>query len=879
MSQKKRWRDEGFFRFLLNLFPFDFRHDYGRDMEQVFREQRREAAEESGFARLRLWSKTLRGVFSTALSEHFFILGRDARYAIRSLWQAKVFTLVVVLTLAVGIGANTAIFSVVNGVLLQPLPYDEPERLVRLYETNDGIIDSSGGYLTGPDFVDFRDSDIFDGLAAFYDYQETSFDLSGDGAPMRVTALSVSSGFFEVLRAGTLLGRTFTVQDETAAPLVVLSEGLWRRRFSSSPDLLGQQIILDANPYTVIGVIPGHFRGPNGSDHDLWIPLDLTPGGFNQRGNHYLSAVGRLKPLAGLEGTSAKIDAMAAQMAAEHERFSEGRSARPVPLHDDLIGETRAMLYMLLGAVASVLLIGCANVANMFLARGASRERELAIRTALGSGRARLVRGLLTENVILAATAGVGGLAIAYAGVRLLLYSSPASLPLSTAVVFDQRILAFAGGLSLATAVVFGLLPAAHVSRTNLTGFLAESSPRSSGSRRHQRFRSLFVLSQVSLAMILLVGAGLLTRSFVGLASTELGFRSDDVLTYTINLPDGRYPEPEQRRAFYREYYASIGTLPGVESAGGISRLPASGDYHIWGFRMLDLAGAADEDDEWGNANIRTLDGNYFGAMDVTLQEGRLFEESDQVSTAPVAVVNRALAERFYPDREVLGKTILVGGAEPPRTIVGIVEDTRQDYFDPAAPKIYIAHRQFADNRNWSMTQVIRSTLPTDSLLASIRTELARIDQDLVLHTVRPMDEVAAAGIARQRFAMILMGCFSAIALLLAATGIYGVLAYTVSQRLHEIGIRKALGARESSVWGLVMTQGFAPVLGGILIGGVGAYWLSGYLATLVHEVSATDPAALVGGAMGLVAVAFLAAAYPARRASQVDPIRVLRGE
>ena len=876
MPETKRGRAERIFRFLLKLFPFDFRHDYGRDMEQVFREQRRDAAQESGLAPIRLWSKTIRGVFSTALSEHVFIFGRDARYALRTLWQAKVFTIVVILTLAVGIGANTAIFSVVNGVLLRPLPYDGPEQLFRLYGTMNGTIDG-GGNLTAPDFIDVRDSGIFEGLASLYDYQPTGFDLSGDGVPQRVRSLQISSNFFEVLGLQPLLGRTFELNEETGAPLTILGYGLWSQRFGGDPGILGSQLVLDGNPFTVVGVMPRGVRGPTGLHPDLWIPLDLTPGGRNHRDNHYLSVVGRLRQGTGLIGGQRELDGLMGRLAETYE-INQGRAGMLVALHDDLVGNIRPMLYILLGAVGLVLLIGCANVANMFLARGTNRERELAIRTALGSGRGRLVRQLLTENLLLAAASGIGGVAIALVGIRVLLNLGPGFLPLSDGIVFDGNILAFACGLSFVTALVFGLIPAINVSRPNLSGFLADGNPRSAGGVRQHRFRSLFVLSQVSMAMILLVGAGLLIRSFSQLANVPLGFRTEEVLTYVVNLPDGRYGEPDQRAALYNELYERVESLPGVEAAGGISVLPATGEAYIWGVRLLGLEVTEDEDG-WGNANIRCVDGNYFKALDVALLEGRLLDGRDREGSAPVVVVSREFSETYFPAGDALGQPVMLGGMQPPRTIVGIVGDTRQNYMEPAARTLYVSHNQFADNRNWTMNQVVRSELPAGVVLSGLRREVAAIDPNLVVHSVRTMNDVAALGIASRRFAMVLMGTFSAIALLLAATGIYGVLAYTVSQRLHEIGIRKALGAQEASVWRLVMTQGLAPVLGGVAIGLVGAFWLGGYLSSLVYEVSATDPTTLVGGALGLVLVAFLAAAYPARRASRIDPVRVLRGD
>ncbi len=874
-NKKKTGAAERVFRSLLKLLPFDFRSDYGRELEQVFREQRRDAGEGSKLAPIRLWSKTIGGVFSTALSEHLAIFGRDARYGMRTLRASPTFTIAVVLTLMIGIGANTAIFSVVNRVLLQSLPYEEPDRLVRVYESNNGIIDEAGGYLTGPDFVDFRDSGIFDDLATAYIYQDTGFDLSGDGVPLRVSSLRISSGFFEVLGIDPLLGRTFSRQEETGGPLVILSEGLWRRRFGGSPDVLGRPIVLDANPYEVVGVMPRGTKGPIGTDPDLWVPENLQPGGSNHRGNHYLSAVGRLKEGTGLVGTQSELERFATGLAAQYES-NEGRSGRLIPLHEDLIGNSRPMLYVMLGAVGLVLLIGCANVANLFLARASNRERELAIRTALGSGRARLVRQLLTENVILAAVGGVGGLAVAWIGVRLLLAIGPNSLPFGDTVVFDRQVFAFAAGLSLATGFLFGLVPALHASRPNLNGFLATGGARSSTGKRQQRFRATFVLAQVALALILVVGAGLLIRSFNGLAAVELGFRTDQVITFAINLPNGRYGEPEQRTAFCRTFYEQVGALPGIDSAGAISKLPASGRYHIWGFRIVGRE-EADENQGFGLANIRCVDVRYFDSLGITLLEGRLLDDRDRTDSASVVVVNSALGQKYFPDGETIGQSVRVDGAN--RTTVGIVADTRHDHFEPADPKIYIPHPQFVDNRNWAMTQAVRSTLPTGELLAGVGGVLTSIDPELVTYDVRTLEDVAGAGIARQRFAMVLMGIFSTVAMLLAATGIYGVIAYSVSQRMKEIGIRKALGAQESNLWRWIMVQGLVPVVGGIGLGIAGAYWLGRYLSSLVFEVSATDPATLVTSVLGLAAVALAAGAYPAWAASRTDPNMVLRGE
>jgi hypothetical protein len=503
-----------------------------------------------------------------------------------------------------------------------------------------------GGYLSAPDFLDFRDSVTFGRLVAVLDYRPIGFDLTGDGAPLRVTALPVSAGFFNLLGARPRLGRGFTLQEESGARLAILSEDLWRQRFSGTPDVLGRSILLDAVPYVIVGVMPASLRGPTGVDPDLWVPLDLRPEGDNfgsstTRANRHLSLVGRLRDGSAFAGSQDQLDRVAARLAEQHIENREGSSGRLVPLHDDLVGTSRPLLGVILGTAALVLLIACANIGNLLLIRGAHREGELAVRAALGSGRARLVRQLLTENVVLVVAGGTGGLLLAWAGVPALLAMAPRALPLTPTAL--------------------------------------ASTPTSSSSPWDCRS------PPCSLAVTLVHGAGLLTRSFSWLASLDLGFQTTGAIAVSVNLPDGRYGDPATRIAFYQRFYDGLSAEPGIESAGGISRLPASGSYHTWGFQIPGREDTANQG--WGAANMRCVDGAYFDAMGIALRAGRFLDDRDRAESRSVVVVNERYAGLFFPDGDAIGSRVrvLAGGtaSDVLRTIVGVVADTRQDHFEP----------------------------------------------------------------------------------------------------------------------------------------------------------------------------------------------------
>ena len=805
-------------------------------------------------------------------------LYQDIRFAFRTLVRKnRALTAVLVATLALGIGASTAIFSVIDTVLLKPLSYPEPNRLFRLYQTFE-IADNDPEFVTAPDFVEYRDRvKGFESLACLYTYREVGFDLTGGsaGAPERVISAPVSSGFFETLGYEPALGREFTRDEEREGiHLTVMSHGLWQRHFGGDPECLGKSLVLDGVPFTVIGIMPEGFHDIVGGDVDLWTVQNLEMRDSNTRGNHYLSVVGRLAEGVTLSEARAEAEVVSRQLS---EEFRESLMlAKLVPLHDDAVGRARLLLYVLLGAVGMLLLIACVNVANLLLARSAARDKEMAIRAALGSGRLRLIRQLLTESLTMAGLGGLFGLALAWGGTRALVALQPESLPRIGDIALDGRLLAFNVAVTLLTVLLFGLVPAWRSSRPSLTGALHETQRGSSSGRGHAKLRSVLVATQVALAVVLLIGAGLLSKSFLVLLNVNLGFNADRVVSFIVHLPDSRYAEPEKRRLFHRTFQERLEGIPGVRSVGSISKLPAEGRYHIWGFN-IDGRPRPGKGKPWPLANIRCVDGRYFEAMQIPLIRGRLFDERDHAESRQVALISESVAEKYWPGEDALGGGIRID--DRVRTIVGIVRDTRHDIHDRASRKVYLPHRQFADNRNWAMTQVVRTEGQRADLVPLIRDELSRIDPDLIVHKVRPMNEVVAFGISQQRFAVLLMGTFAGVALLLAAVGVYGVLSFLVQQRTQEIGIRMALGAKRQQVRGLVANQGLRLALVGMASGLAITFAMARWLSSLLYEVSVTDPAIYMGASLLIITVAWLAGYVPARRAARVEPIRALRYE
>ena len=621
---------------------------------------------------------------------------QDVRYAYRSLRQSPGFSIVAILTLALGIGANTAVFSVLNSVILAPLPYDQPEQIVRMYNAWEQFPEARG-VMSGLDFLDYREGiDAFQDLAVLYTYRERGVDLTGSGAPQRVRALPVSSRYFEVYRATPLMGRTFTRDEERGdARVAVLSHHLWTNYGEGDEDIVGRMIQLDGSGYTVIAVMRPNFLDVVAGEVDVWIPQDLQPGGSNSRGNNYITVIGRLEADVSVEQAQAQADVVAATLQEQFPRTNEGRYASILPMHEDVVGRSDTMIFVLMGAAGLVLLIACVNVANLFLARSVARQKEFAIRSALGSGQGRLVRQLLTESVFLSGVGGLVGLVVTFVSVRLMLGVSPESLARANEVSFDPRLLGFAIGVTLLTGIAFGLAPAVRFTRLDLSLALRAATRGNTDGVRGRRVRGALVASQVSLALVLLVGAGLLMRSFVTLQQVDKGFAPANVATFEVHLPDARYGEPEQRIRFHQAFQDRMRALGGVDAVGATSWLPASGAYHQWGFRWQNTEGER----EGASIQVRIVEGDYFDAMEIGVLQGRAFQRSDGADAPQVAILNESAANQAFPDESALGKQIVVGRQEP-WTVIGVVRDaaiTARGRFDS---KVYLPHTQFGDDRN-----------------------------------------------------------------------------------------------------------------------------------------------------------------------------------
>jgi putative ABC transport system permease protein len=804
---------------------------------------------------------------------------QDVGYAIRSLTLRPAFTAVVLITLALGIGSSTLVFSVVDGILLSPLPYEEPDRLVRIYQMWPRA-PRELGWLGGAPFREYRAlDDLFDGVGALYTYSQDGADIMVDGEPERILVMPISAGTFEVLGVQPLVGREFEREEEAAdAGIAVISHGLWQRFFGGDADVIGRSFELDGESHTVVGVMPAEYRNPIGPQVDAWVPLHLLPVAEgddpNDWDNHYLSAIGRLRPGVSVAQAHARLDSLVPTFEERYEDVN-GQTARLVPLLEDKVSHTATMLWVLMGSAGMVLLIACVNVANLYLVRSADRSKELAIRAALGAGRVRLVLQMLSESLLLGLLGGIAGLLLSFAGLRALVAMSPGNLPRIEELGIDLRVFAFATAVSVLTGLLFGMVPALRFSRPGLERSLRQDNGRVSGSRSVRQMRGALVVAEVALALILMFGAGLLTRSFVNLLAVDHGIRPGGVLTYEVHLPTARYPEGAQRVAFYDEVFGRVGGIPGVEAVGAVSFLPTEGEYHQWGLRRLDID--PESDAARSGPNVRTIDGDYLEVMGISIERGRRFGPGDIAESPKVMLINEVVAEQLFPDRDPIGAPVRLSGT--PYEVVGVVSSSARDPFGNVGPDVYIAHDQYADNRNWSMKQTVRVAGDPLAVVGQIRTTLREVDPSLVVHRVRTMSGVVDAGISPQRFAMALMTAFAGVAILLAAVGIYGVLAYTVAQRTREIGIRMALGADGAKVRVMVLREALSLSAVGVVLGIAGALALSGWLTSLLFEVQPTDPWMLAAVAAGVVVLASVAGYLPARRATKVDPVLALRSE
>jgi putative ABC transport system permease protein len=809
-------------------------------------------------------------------------LFQDLRYGARALAQHKGFTLVAVLTLALGIGANTAIFSVVNELLLRPLPFPDAERLVMLWEVApEGRHQNT---TSRANFQSWRDqSKSFEGMAAFSDQR---LNLTGAGDPEEVSVQLATLELFQVLGVEPILGRVIMEDDgRSGTPEVaVLSYALWQRRFGGDPHVVDKPITLNGTPYTVVGVMPAGFqwhirqRSGTGRPAEIWTVLDM-PNELGAARGRFLSVVARLKRGVSFEQAEAEMKTIAARLEQDAPQFNKGYSAEVIPLREQFVGNVRPALWILLGAVGFVLLIACANVANLLLARAAAREKEIALRAALGARRLRIVRQLLTESVLLSVLGSLLGLGCAWWGIRALVAISPRDLASIQGVGINLRVLALTMAVSLVTGIVFGLAPALEATRLNLNDALKEGGKGAGGqSSRSSRLRGSLVVAEVALALVLLASAGLLVKSFARLQKVDRGFNSDNVLTMVLRLPEGKYKEDQQFVAFFRQATERIRALPGVSSVGMVNFLPLYGGLgSATGFTVEDRP--APPPGQEPTTNVRVADTGYFSAMGIPLMRGRTFTDFEAKEARHVVLINQAMAQKHFPGEDPLGKRINVDMFENPRLteIVGIVGDVKYDSLtDEAEPTVYFPHSELTYA---FMTLVIRTNGDPAAMAPTVQRELRAMDSDQPVSDVRTMNQVMADTTARARFNALLLGLFAGLAMLLAAVGIFGVMNYSVTLRTREIGLRMALGAQQGQVLMLILKQGLLLTLIGIVVGLAGALALTRVMSSLLFGVEATDPATFTAIVLLLAIVSLIACYIPARRATRVDPMIALRYE
>jgi putative ABC transport system permease protein len=804
---------------------------------------------------------------------------QDLRYGVRMLMKRPSFTLIAVVALALGIGANTAIFSVVNAVLLRALPYKHANQLVVLWE-HKRTSNKEHNVVAPADFLDWRDqAQSFDAMAAFVDVR---FNLTGAGAPVEVPAQVSTGNLFELLGAQAALGRTYTVADEAPGhdAVVVLSHDLWQRQFGSDAGIVGKTITMNGHPVTVLGVMPPDFKwfikenSLSGKPAELWTPNQWSD---RKRTGRFLSAVARLKPGVTSAQAQVEMNTIASRLEQQYTDFNTNWEARVVPVRTQLAGELRRPLLVLLGAVAFVLLIACANVANLMMARAAARHKEIAIRTALGAGRWRVVRQLLTESVLLAFIGGAVGLLLALWGVDVLVALSPANLINRADVGLSLPVLGFTFGVSLLTGVVFGLLPALEAARSDPHEALKETGRSNTGSPRSRRMRGAFVVAEVALALVLLVGAGLMMKSFLRLQAVNPGFEAKNLLTMRVLLPRAKYPKEEQQMAFFQQAVARMQALPGVRSAAVVSELPFAGLGSATGFTIVGRPAPPAGNEQV--TDVRTSDENYFSTMNIPVRQGRTFTPQEATTVRHVVVINEAMARKYFPDVNPIGQRLVIDmkDTNEPTEIIGVVGDAKYDTLasEPRA-MVYWPQPELVHS---GMTIVLRTATAPLSLAPAAQHEIQALDKDQPVADVRTAESWLAESVARTRFGTLLLNVFAAVALLLATVGIYGVMAYSVTQRTHEIGIRMALGARPFDVFKMVVGQGLLLTLSGVALGLGAAFVLTRLLTNLLYEVSATDPAVFLGLSVLLAFVAFVASYVPARKATRVDPMVALRYE
>ena len=802
---------------------------------------------------------------------------QDLRYAVRTLIKRPGFVVIAVATLALGIGASTSIFTVVNAALLRGLPYKSPDRLYHLWEKTPQQ-EFSKREFSYPDYQDYQQNSVFESLAA---YTGGGAILSGSGEPESLNAQRVSANFFSVLGVDPFMGRTFqTDEDKQGGPKVtVLTYGLWQRRFGGDSGVVGRALTINGDSYTVIGVLPASFQFAL-RPADLWLPYQPTQNQLTRRYLHGTNLIARLKPGVTAEQAQSEVSLIASRIEQQNGQSHANTVARVVPLQEEVIGAVKPILLVLLAAVGFVLLIACANVASLLLTRSLARQKEVAIRSALGASRWRVIRQLLTESLVLSIVGGLAGLIIAYWGTPALVATLPQTqlnaMPFLKSLQLDASILAFSFGLSLLTGLLFGLAPALQSSRLDLNEVLKEGG-RNASAGVGQRLRGAMVITEIALAVVLLVGAGLMMKSMLRLLQTNVGFKTQNLLTMTVILPAAKYTEASQRVNFIDQLKRRIESLPGVAGAGTVNILPLNGGNTTRFYVDGDPVPAAGQETE---ANIRTVNDSYFQTLGVPLIAGRLFDERDLPDRSQVVIIGKNIADRIFAGRNPVGRKLKYAGVEaPPLEIVGVVGDVKITGLDEAVrPVLYYPYRQGGGPFN---NLVVRTNGDPTALTNSVRNEIRTLESEAAILNVRSMDEMIAQTPASfmRRFPALLIGIFAGVALLLASIGIYGVVSYSVSQQTHYIGVRMALGAKPSDILKMIMRQGLLLAVAGVGIGVVAALGLMRLLRTLLFEVGTTDLATFGIVSVTLFLVALLACFLPARRATKVDPLVALRYE
>jgi putative ABC transport system permease protein len=798
---------------------------------------------------------------------------QDLRYALRTLWKAPGFTLTAIAALAIGIGANTAIFTVVKGVLLSPLPYQDSQNLVMVWDSKPSrgwpkFAVSPGNFLDRK-----REARSFEQIVAFH---ESSVIDAGGSEPVSRSGYEVSDGFFALVRTQPARGRAFLPEEFTPGKdkVAVLSDALWKSRFGGRDDVLGQPATFNGEPYTIVGVMPPSFRMP--SQSEILLPLAFTAKDAEQRGGHYLTTMGRLAPGVTAAAAEDEMRALAARSEAAHPDSNNGWTAKVTPLYEQMVAAVRPMLLILSAAVGFVLLIACANVANLLLARSETRRAELAVRSALGAGRGRLVRQLLTESVVLAILGGALGLLLAFWGIDVLRSLRPDGLPRLESIRLDAAVLLFTGGIAVVTGLIFGTAPAIVASRTRISETLKEGG-RAVSPAAGRRLRGVLVSAQVALSLVLLIGAGLQVRSLTRLLHVDPGFDTSNVLSLAVSLPERRYPEGPAQSDFFAKAVEAVAALPGVESAAAVSAVPLSGDQIIFSLEELEGVPPPAPGDHQ-SAYWAAVTPDYFKTLRLPLKRGRVFGPEDRADGARVMLINEAFAKRMFPGVDPLGRHVRIGiDGKAQREIVGIVGDIRHDGLDrEVTMQMYEPLAQLP----WdTMSVIARTAVPPATLGSAARQAILGIDREQPVSSAETLDEIVARSTAQRRFSLLLMAVFAGTALVLTAIGLYGVVSYFVSLRTHEIGVRLALGATRREILALVVGQGMRLALAGVGLGLVAAFAVTRLLSSLLFGISATDPVTFCAVAAGVAAVTLCASAFPAWRAARVSPSAALRCE